>query len=1160
MIRTLALSVLVTCFLSACKIIQIVPEGGSIVSRTGENNCPELTECEIDVPNGDVFSDTFTAEPKLGYEFVGWKQADRFLCGGVSGSCALENVPGSFTDQDIDLFLEPVFLALPNEAPIAEAGEDQSVEAGALVTLDGVGSNDADGEIVEYLWAQTDGPEVTLETLENSSVQFQAPSSLEPATLVFLLTVTDNLGAVGTDTISIAVGTANLPPTADIVGDDSISSFQSLVLDGGTSMDTDGIISAYSWDQIEGPMLDLGDTSAAELSLDIPEVAEETTVTIELTVTDDLGAIASTTFTFTIFPPDTARILGSLTGVTVTNEFQTETTGDSGEFAFVDNTLHEFSIGNLLIGTVTVQGDISLADLVKNAIDIAHPDVQWVIQLLTTLDDDCDASNGYQFNELTSASLTEETDILGLERSDSDAQVMSLLSSSACTESLVDATDAITQYQDSVAAELAPLLASITGLQANGEPAPRLWQGSNGEFITLMPGDEETGESYFLIYGSETNGYLTIAFDLFGLPSAIYFADGSVLLLSNHSGDAVNTGLILTDGTVTDVQSVALAEDVLTIFPFIYNPEGNTLFTLGSEESVWAGLQSRAAFALRYLSFIYQAVDRENTSDNLDELLNLTTSDIATALWYDNSDFIALSSTEGSNESTQDETINSALELPVSANGDLILVAQEEIEELPIINYAPTAYITSPRNYSVAECGKLELSGYGLDGNGAASHYWLDNLGQQLEGDTISLSDLGRGLQTFTLVVPDVVPAGGEALPDATSSVTINVFENVAPIIDINVFQDISEEDPFEFLSTDYIFEVDVLNSEEFPSELVSPNFNWRIDYSGGGFLGPADLGSSLRTISAFLWPMTTNYINEHVISVTAVNNCDDPQMSGSDTLVLELEREFGLFPERTVNVETWLNFIDLNNPWTFYDAFLIGNEIIESGEVAFTVPAVPIEDYENPGFVYGVLEIITSGGVEVTVTSEDPNFSGNSDDNKYIITSPGELQINYEDFLLSRTNGEQVPELFVYVRNLSDEEVIQASNINLSLYQRINLVDFTATSVITYNQCPAVQGGYSFTFTESTMVLTGSDTWDRDDCTLAGPDTYVLDAAEIPGINVPFNCVNYPICELSDLNKVVELQDRTNTYSFDLETLTLTVTVVSGDGIFTEVVSLEAK
>ena len=44
-----------------------------------------------------------------------------------------------------------------NAAPTAEAGSDQSVASGSLVTLDGSGSTDDDGTIATYAWARTGG-------------------------------------------------------------------------------------------------------------------------------------------------------------------------------------------------------------------------------------------------------------------------------------------------------------------------------------------------------------------------------------------------------------------------------------------------------------------------------------------------------------------------------------------------------------------------------------------------------------------------------------------------------------------------------------------------------------------------------------------------------------------------------------------------------------------------------------------------------------------------------------------------------------------------------------------------------------------------------------------------------------------------------------------
>ena len=87
--------------------------------------------------------------------------------------------------------------------PIANAGSDQSVEPGALVTLDGSASSDSDGSIVSYLWEQSSGPDVTLSTDVESIVTFTFPDVTETTELVFELSVTDDAGNVSSDEVNI---------------------------------------------------------------------------------------------------------------------------------------------------------------------------------------------------------------------------------------------------------------------------------------------------------------------------------------------------------------------------------------------------------------------------------------------------------------------------------------------------------------------------------------------------------------------------------------------------------------------------------------------------------------------------------------------------------------------------------------------------------------------------------------------------------------------------------------------------------------------------------------------------------------------------------------------------------------------------------------------
>ena len=87
--------------------------------------------------------------------------------------------------------------AIPvNEPPTANAGSDLSVAAGVEFVLDGTGSQDTDGTIVEWRWTQTAGDPVTLDESEPSSPRAVSPSKTTAQTLTFRLVTVDDEGAV----------------------------------------------------------------------------------------------------------------------------------------------------------------------------------------------------------------------------------------------------------------------------------------------------------------------------------------------------------------------------------------------------------------------------------------------------------------------------------------------------------------------------------------------------------------------------------------------------------------------------------------------------------------------------------------------------------------------------------------------------------------------------------------------------------------------------------------------------------------------------------------------------------------------------------------------------------------------------------------------------
>ena len=92
-----------------------------------------------------------------------------------------------------------------NRAPVASAGDDQTVASGDKVFLSGGGSNDPDGDQMQFIRGQIDGtPSVTLESGFSSAPTFFAPTVTATTTLTFRLTIGDGQ-TIATDDVVITV-------------------------------------------------------------------------------------------------------------------------------------------------------------------------------------------------------------------------------------------------------------------------------------------------------------------------------------------------------------------------------------------------------------------------------------------------------------------------------------------------------------------------------------------------------------------------------------------------------------------------------------------------------------------------------------------------------------------------------------------------------------------------------------------------------------------------------------------------------------------------------------------------------------------------------------------------------------------------------------------
>jgi len=156
---------------------------------------------------------------------------------------------------------DTVLVSVNNQAPVADAGSDQlNIDAGTLVTLDGSGSYDPDGDSIGYHWSQVSGPSVTLS--DSNAVDPTFIPTIK-GNYEFELLVDDGALSSSSDTVLISVN--NQAPVADAGSDQlNIDAGTLVTLDGSGSYDPDGDSIGYHWSQISGPSVILSDTNAVD--------------------------------------------------------------------------------------------------------------------------------------------------------------------------------------------------------------------------------------------------------------------------------------------------------------------------------------------------------------------------------------------------------------------------------------------------------------------------------------------------------------------------------------------------------------------------------------------------------------------------------------------------------------------------------------------------------------------------------------------------------------------------------------------------------------------------------------------------------------------------------------------------------------------------------
>lgn len=169
---------------------------GTVTSNPTGIDCGATCAASFDT----VTSVTLTASPADGSTFAGWTPPS---CGSPFTLTADTTCTATFN--------------LANRPPVADAGPDQTVRLGSLVTLDGGKSADPDSgpsSSLSFAWTRTAGPNVAL-TGTNSAKPTFTPTVKGAYT--FSLTVNDGAANSAPDEVTITV-----PALGDIDGDGDV--------------------------------------------------------------------------------------------------------------------------------------------------------------------------------------------------------------------------------------------------------------------------------------------------------------------------------------------------------------------------------------------------------------------------------------------------------------------------------------------------------------------------------------------------------------------------------------------------------------------------------------------------------------------------------------------------------------------------------------------------------------------------------------------------------------------------------------------------------------------------------------------------------------------------------------------------------------------------
>ncbi|HEY3369465.1 MAG TPA: FG-GAP-like repeat-containing protein, partial [Prolixibacteraceae bacterium] len=168
------------------------------------------------------------------------------------------------------------------QIPLANAGNDQTVNEMEMVYLDGSASSDADDNVLSYRWTAPLGAILSASNEVNPT--FIAPDVRVDTPFTFTLVVSDGVNESPVDQVTITIKQINKAPVAKAGPDQTITEGMSIRLNGLSSTDPDGNPLIYKWTAPAG--ISLSATNVPNPTFIAPITGQPASYTFDLTVND----------------------------------------------------------------------------------------------------------------------------------------------------------------------------------------------------------------------------------------------------------------------------------------------------------------------------------------------------------------------------------------------------------------------------------------------------------------------------------------------------------------------------------------------------------------------------------------------------------------------------------------------------------------------------------------------------------------------------------------------------------------------------------------------------------------------------------------------------------------------------------------------------------